>query len=651
MRSLRMRMLKATTVFVAVSTVLSVAGLTVSGPALADKPPPKPSVRAFTTTNPTPDGPDDPGMCSNGNEAVNCNQYNGKEFVWLNGGPNSPSLDDGTYFFSVIEPGSQPDPNDDGDGNLSDVFDTSADRTFSVVGGVIFYTGTTHDFDNNKIRLMPYAETTNPGGVYIMAICRADVIPADPSGCAYDMFKVGEGDDDVTRELDDLTVTKDAAGTDTRTYVWTIAKDVNKTYVQQVGGNVTFHYTVTVTPDGGTVSDVSVTGGIQVFNPNTIKIDEETTVPIPVGGVNVTDELSDGTVCEVLNGDGDPATNQTLTQLQTNFTYSCDLGSSLPSGALDNTASVSWDESFGEGTHIDAGSAEFLFEGVEFTETAVDDCVDVTDTYKGDLGSPCTDGSGTATSYEYDRSIAVGNGCQSYDNTASFTADSGATDSASQTVTVCGPVKTGALTIGFWKNVNGNNTIERYCAPAGKPSLATYLSGLGAGNGPFKDALGKSCLQLVTYVNAVIKGANSTNMNVMLRAQMLATALDVYFSNSALGYTTTSVARIKPPSSFLPNAPIGSFNMDMTAICPMVDNSTTGTASCTAGNPSTDAFASGAVPAAAMTVQAILGYESTTPVPFNGSTSSPVWYGGNRTKQEIAKNIFDQINNQLAFGA
>jgi hypothetical protein len=41
---------------------------------------------------------------------------------------------------------------------------------------------------------------------------------------------------------------------------------------------------------------------------------------------------------------------------------------------------------------------------------------------------------------------------------------------------------------------------------------------------------------------------------------------------------------------------------------------------------------------------------STMPAPFNGSTSNSIWYGGNRTLEEILKNIFDQFNNQMAFG-
>jgi hypothetical protein len=83
----------------------------------------------------------------------------------------------------------------------------------------------------------------------------------------------------------------------------------------------------------------------------------------------------------------------------------------------------------------------------------------------------------------------------------------------------------------------------------------------------------------------------------------------------------------------------------------MVDNLSTGSATCKNNTPSTDAVAAGAVPSSPMSMQAILDFAATTPSPFNGSTSSSVWYAGNRTKQEILKNIFDQFNNQLAFGS
>src|SRR2546425_3488911 len=126
----------------------------------------------FTTVNTFADGV---GHCKNeppdATAVVNCNIYDGKAFVWLNGGPDNAALADGTYFFAVLVPGGQPDPNDGGAKNLSDTTlaplvsgsasgDTRSNRTFSVSNGTVSYGGT-HDFDSNQIRLMPYDDTTN----------------------------------------------------------------------------------------------------------------------------------------------------------------------------------------------------------------------------------------------------------------------------------------------------------------------------------------------------------------------------------------------------------------------------------------------------------------------------------------------------------
>lgn len=146
----------------------------------------------FTTVNEAVDGPD---HCENGNPQVNCNLYDGKQFVWLNGGPAANGLGpDGQYFFAVLEPGGQPSPNDGGAKNLSDDFDARTNRTFTVSGGEVSAYAGTHDFDSPFIRLAPYADTTNPGGVYIMAICSlARGYPVNPRDCKYDAFKVRAG--------------------------------------------------------------------------------------------------------------------------------------------------------------------------------------------------------------------------------------------------------------------------------------------------------------------------------------------------------------------------------------------------------------------------------------------------------------------------
>jgi len=442
------------------------------------------------------------------------------------------------------------------------------------------------------------------------------------------------------------TVSKTANGAYNSTFTWNITKDVDKTTVTQAGGNVIFNYTINVSHSAGAVSGMHITGTVTVFDP--ILDAGLNVVPFDISAF--TDALSDNTSCTVTGGGA-----QTLSLGQTTFAYSCSLGA-LPQGSLTNTVTITWLQQFlTNGALLPAGSAHFTTPAINFTETQIDECVNVTDTFAGTLGQVCV-GDANPTTFKYARTIAVLPGCVSYDNTATFTTnDNGATGSAGQTVTVCGPPNTGALTMGFWKGPNGNSLIQNYCAPSGKTSLATYLAGLGAGSGPFSDAAGKTCTQLVAYVDGVIVGANGSNMNIMLRAQMLATALDVYFSTPSLGYSTVGSGsgknQIKPPSNFLPGTGLGGFKMDVTAICPMVDNTTAGSATCLGGQASTDGVASGVFASSPLSIQAILNFAATTPSPFNGSTSNPIWFAGDRTKQEVLKNVFDQFNNSLAFGS
>ncbi len=160
---------------------------------------------AFTTFNAHVDG-SGKNVCKN--SAINCNIYGAKEYVWLNGGPTANGLGpNGRYFFAVLVPGGQPDPNDGGAKNLSDDYDAYTNRTFTVTNGEVSAYSGTHWLDdgvsgpkpNNKppyIRLFPYADTTNPGGVYILAICYigdGSKYPVDPRSCKYDAFKVKKG--------------------------------------------------------------------------------------------------------------------------------------------------------------------------------------------------------------------------------------------------------------------------------------------------------------------------------------------------------------------------------------------------------------------------------------------------------------------------
>src|SRR5207245_1774674 len=153
----------------------------------------------------------------------------------------------------------------------------------------------------------------------------------------------------------DLQVSKTATPSFTRTYKWTIGKDVDKTLVKQVGGTATFNYTVKASETGFTDSLWQANGSIRVTNHNDW---EAITVTDTFNGVTTT------------------------------------LG----------------------------------------TLTATD-------------GAPFT-----ASTYLYSHTVTMpAIDCLTYTNTAKIV-ETG--QSASQTVKVCGPAKTGALTIGFWQNKN-----------------------------------------------------------------------------------------------------------------------------------------------------------------------------------------------------
>jgi hypothetical protein len=646
-----------------------------------------------TTTDGT--APDGTGtgltICQNGNPNVNCNIYAGKFYVWLSGlqSTTSAGLRPGTYFFDVLVPGGQPSPNDvspnvSGDSNLSDDFDAYTDRTFTInADGSFSYSGPHNkDLANNKIRLWPYDTTTNPGGVYIMAVCSlAKGYPVDPKDCKYDAFKVRSTSECVSdcgglSFGNDPVPTKDANDT----FTWTVGKSVDKTVVKQIGGNATFNYTITATPDAG-----SLAGTIDVFNPNGVTVALD----------SVSDVLSDNTVCPV---DTSGNTQLALAPGDNFFPYTCPSTDST----LTNTVTVYWSfQTLGNGDVLCAepdfqtpiiGGCSANFGPVGFT--LINDCVTVTDLWTSTsttttLGEACQDGSWTTDSGNalasfthtyvaptftlmYSRTVPVpANGCVQYTNTATLSTDTTQTGPTngpqSVAVQVCGPTSSGALTLGFWKNSNGQNLIKYYCAPAGT-SLYTYLTTnlapSGAGNGPFSDVpTNASCTQLASYVSTVLTNVNATNMNSMLKAQMLTTSLDVYFSS--YGYTSTAIkvggTTYKAPSNFLPNGGIGTYVMDLTAICPMVDNLSTGTGNCTKALPGTNGYSAGAVPCSGQSINGLLNYAATMSAtsPTGGALyrnklstnlqTDDNWYNTNTTDQTILKNAFDQFNNNLAF--
>ena len=238
----------------------------------------------------------------------------------------------------------------------------------------------------------------------------------------------------------DLTVKKTADPSFTRTYAWSISKDVDKKVVEQLGGGTAaFNYTVTASETGFTDSGWKVSGKITVTNPN----DWES-----VTLTSLTDAIDNGGSCTVDTSPG-------LTIAKTNsqdYSYSCTYSSKPAYNSnFTNTATANWDKSAASTPDGSAPGSK----GTSFGSptTLVDQSISVTDTYKGTLGTlTAVDATPyTVGKYTYQRTVAVPtSNCTKYDNTATFTTNTtGTTGNASQTVETCGPAATGALTIGY----------------------------------------------------------------------------------------------------------------------------------------------------------------------------------------------------------
>jgi hypothetical protein len=181
---------------------------------------------------------------------------------------------------------------------------------------------------------------------------------------------------------------------------------------------------------------------------------------------------------------------------------------------------------------------------------------------------------------------------------------------------------TGAHTMGFWQNKNGQGIISGQAASGVCPS-ATWLRQYA----PFKDlSASATCAGVATYVYNLIKGSTSncggSTCNAMLKAQMLATALDVYFSDPALGGNKLNAA-----------VPIGAVTIDLKHVCVDIP-------SCSSFVDVSSAFGG----ASSLTVSQMLAYAGS-----QSNTGGSTWYGNVKATQVLAKDAFDAINNQVAF--
>lgn len=159
-----------------------------------------------------------------------------------------------------------------------------------------------------------------------------------------------------------------------------------------------------------------------------------------------------------------------------------------------------------------------------------------------------------------------------------------------------GPISIEGLGLGYWKNKNGQGTIASGTSTGKICDSGIWLRQYA----PFRDlSATATCQQVASYVGSVLKGANASgpSMNAMLKAQMLATALDVFF-NPLLGGATIQLSA------------------------------------------ASSAFGG----ATSLTVLQVLTFAG-----LQSNAGGVLWYGNVKSVQELAKDTFDAINNTSTF--
>lgn len=276
--------------------------------------------------------------------------------------------------------------------------------------------------------------------------------------------QTGDADDAiVTVNCYGLSVTSTATPSFTRTYAWEIDKSADQSELTLAEGQVfTVNYTVAVGRAGDpgyTDSDWAVSGSITVHNPAPIAAeitkladlidspivfgpDIEATVTCPTD-VSFPYELASGATLEC--------------------TYSASAAEEATANPFGNlntaTATLRNFEYNSDGEGDAAGSTDFSgVAAVEFSTPTIeiDECIDVSDTNVGSLGTICANAAPAIFSYAYDIGPYEACGDYTVENTASFvTNDQGATGENNWNISVNVPCGGGCtLSPGYWKTHN-----------------------------------------------------------------------------------------------------------------------------------------------------------------------------------------------------
>ena len=202
--------------------------------------------------------------------------------------------------------------------------------------------------------------------------------------------------------------------------------------------------------------------------------------------------------------------------------------------------------------------------------------------------------------------------------------------------------------MGFWRNNNGQGIIT-----GGAYTLVGTVKVCNSGTWlrqfpPFQDlSTTATCAQVASYVTNVINAATcSTNgtCNTMLKSQMLATALDVYFSDPLLGGNKIGAFNGNGNNQVA----LGGVGIDLTSICAKSDGGFSGTC----GENVTASFGNTPTCQSIFTMLSYSKQTQGTNYPWGTMYVSNVgggnWYNNKVTYQVPAKDAFDAINNASA---
>jgi hypothetical protein len=267
------------------------------------------------------------------------------------------------------------------------------------------------------------------------------------------IFETGQSDDaSVQVNCYELGVTKDATTSFNRTWLWDIDKSADQTDLTlSVGQTFTVNYTVTVPAPTSTDSDFAVSGSIAVNNP----------APIDATINSVSDIVSGPIAATVDCGVSFPHT------LPAGQTLNCTYSATLPDGTdRTNTATATLQnyDYPSEGAGTPNGTTDFSgTAAVEFGDTPtneIDDCIDVTDTNVGFLGTVCVADAPKTFTYsltfgtaDTGADVVLECGENTHPNTASFVTNvTYATGSDNWVVNATVECDNGCtLTPGYWK--------------------------------------------------------------------------------------------------------------------------------------------------------------------------------------------------------